>query len=256
MGNERFLGTGNRNSAHSLRVEKDMRFEEPYPKQTAPGITPAQNAVKPYTTEEEIGHAVTHGIGAALSIAALVLLTVRAALYAPPQSQAAYMAGFIVFGISLIILYLMSTLYHSLTHVGAKRLFAIIDHCSIFLLIAGTYTAFCLTVLRGVTGWTIFGVVWAVAVLGITLYAIFGSRIKIACSVAYILLGWLIVFAYEPMKEGLPSISLHFLATGGLCYTIGFIFYVLKKVKWTHFIFHILVLLGSIAHFFSVYLSI
>jgi hemolysin III len=227
-----------------------------YPKQNTRRPHTAQSAAKPYTIEEEIGHAVTHGIGVALSVAALVLLTVRAVLYAPSQGYAAYMTGFIVFGVTLIILYLMSTLYHSLTRTGAKHLFAIIDHCAIFLLIAGTYTAFCLTVLRGVTGWTIFGIVWGIAILGITLYAIFGSRVKIACSIAYIILGWLIVFAYRPMKEGLPPVSFHFLATGGVCYTIGFVFYTLKKVKWTHFVFHILVLLGSAAHFFSVYLSI
>jgi hemolysin III len=241
-----------------------MKYKKPYPKRTAPGtitpsVSPARNTAKPYTPytiEEEIGHAVTHGIGAALSIAALVLLTVRAVLYAPLQSRAAYMTGFITFGVSLIVLYLMSTLYHALTHTVAKHVFAIIDHCAIFLLIAGTYTAYCLTVLRGVTGWTIFAIVWTVAVLGITLYALFGSRVKIACSIAYVLLGWLIVFAYKPMKEGLPPVSFHFLAAGGLCYTIGFIFYALKKVRWTHFVFHILVLLGSAAHFFSVYLSI
>jgi hemolysin III len=232
-----------------------MQFKKKilYAKQNVP---PPYTIRKPYTTEEEIGHAVTHGIGAGLSIAALVLLTVRAGLYAPIQGHAAYMVGFIVFGISLIVLYLMSTLYHSLTHAAAKHVFAIIDHCAIFLLIAGTYTAFCLTVLRGVTGWTIFGIVWGVSVLGITLYTIFGSRVKIACAIAYMLLGWVIAFAYKPMKEGLPPVSFHFLAVGGACYTVGFIFYALKKVKWTHFVFHILVLLGSAAHFFSVYLSI
>jgi hemolysin III len=215
-----------------------------------------QNKAKPYTIEEEIGHAITHGIGTGLSIAALVLLIVRVVLYAPTQNHAGYMAGFIVFGISLIVLYLMSTLYHSLTHVVAKHVFAIIDHCAIFLLIAGTYTAFCLTVLRGVTGWTIFGIVWGIAALGITFYAIFGSRVKVACSIAYMLLGWVIAFVYKPMKEGLPPISFLFLAIGGLCYTVGFVFYALKKVKWMHLVFHILVLLGSAAHFFSVYLSV
>jgi hemolysin III len=210
----------------------------------------------PYTVEEEIGHAVTHGIGAGLSVAALVLLTVRAVLHAPAEGYAAYLTGFIVFGVSLIILYLMSTLYHALTRATAKRVFAVIDHCAIFLLIAGTYTAFCLTVLRGTTGWTIFGIVWGISILGITLYAVFGRRVKIACSIAYVLLGWIVIFAYKPMKEGLPPLSFSFLAAGGICYTAGFIFYALKKIKWMHFVFHILVLLGSAAHFFSVYFSI
>jgi hemolysin III len=211
---------------------------------------------KPYTTKEEIGHAVTHGAGAGLSIAALVLLTVRAVLHAPDGQQTAYITGFVIFGVSLIILYAMSTMYHALTGAGAKKVFAVMDHCAIFLLIAGTYTAFCLTALRGVVGWTIFGIVWGVSALGITLYAVFGSRLKVVCAIAYVLLGWLVVFAYKPMKEGLPPISFTCLALGGLFYTAGFVFYALKKIRWMHFVFHILVLQGSAAHFFAVYLSI
>ncbi len=209
--------------------------------------------VKRYSIGEEIANAITHGIGAGLSVAALVL---RAVQYAPEGQRGAYVTGFTIFGVTLIILYMMSTLYHALTPEKAKKVFSIMDHSSIYLLIAGTYTAFCLSVLRGPVGWTVFGIIWGLTAAGVSLYAVFGNRLRAASVVTYILMGWLIVFAFKPLREGLPRISIVFLMVGGGAYTLGCIFYAMKKVKWMHSIWHLFVLGGSIMHFFSVYFSV
>jgi len=208
-----------------------------------------------YSLGEEIANAITHGIGAGLSIAALVLLTIRAAKYAPSDLRASYIVGYIIFGSSLIILYLFSTLYHALP-LKAKKVFGIFDHCSIYVLIAGTYTAYCLTVLHGAVGWTIFGIIWGLAVLGIVLYSIFGSKVRILSVVTYIPMGWLIIFAARPLKAHLSNLSFKFLILGGIIYTVGCIFYAMKKIKWTHGIWHLFVMGGSIMHFFSLYFSL
>ena len=211
--------------------------------------------IKRYTIGEEIVNAVTHGIGALLSIAALVLLIVRAALYAPDTYRVSCIVGFTIFGVSLIILYLFSTLYHALP-LRTKRLFGIFDHCAIYILIAGTYTAYCLTALRGVVGWSIFGVIWGLAVTGIALYAVFGSRVRIFSVLTYIPMGWLIIFAVRPLKAQLPLLSFRFLILGGLLYTAGCVFYAMKRIKWMHGVWHLFVLAGSIMHFFSLYFSV
>ena len=210
---------------------------------------------KRYTIGEEIANAVTHGIGVLLSIAALVLLIVRAAKHAPPAFKASHVVGFTIFGSSLIILYLFSTLYHALP-LGAKKVFGIFDHCSIYILIGGTYTAYCLTALRGAIGWTIFGIIWGAAVVGIVFYAVFGSRMRLLSLFTYSPMGWVVVVAIKPLTERLPAISFRFLVLGGVLYTAGCIFYALKKVKWMHGIWHLFVLGGSIMHFFSLYFSI
>lgn len=211
---------------------------------------------KRYSIGEEIFNSVTHGIGAGLAAAAIVLLAVRAAVYAPVEGRGFYITSFVIFGASMFVLYLMSTLYHALTPYGAKKVFAIFDHSSIYLLIAGTYTPFCLTTLRGPIGWVLFGVIWGLAAAGMTFYAIFGSRMRVLSAVTYILMGWLVVFAFKPMAENLPRLSLVLLITGGVAYTVGCIFYALKKIKWMHSIWHIFVIFGSVLHFFSVYFSI
>lgn len=217
--------------------------------------------VKRYTLGEEIGSAVTHGIGTGLSIAGLVLLVVRAVLFAPREYEAAYIVGFVIFGASLIVLYLASTLYHALSNPIAKRVFGIFDHTSIYLLIAGTYTAYCLTALHGPLGWVIFGVIWGLAIIGITFYAIFGAKMRKLSSITYIPMGLLIIFASSPMKANLlaasgSNLSWYFLLIGGAFYIIGTVFYAMKKLRWTHFIWHLFVIAGSVFHFFSVYLSI
>jgi hemolysin III len=161
--------------------------------------------------------------------------------------------SFAIFGGSLVVLYSMSTLYHALTQNRAKRLFAVFDHSSIYLLIAGTYTPFCLTTLNGTLGWTIFGIIWGCALTGITLYSVFGSRMRLLSVLTYLPMGWLIVFAAKPMSQALPPISLLFLVLGGISYTVGCVFYALKKIKWMHGVWHLFVLAGSVFHFFSVF---
>ncbi len=221
------------------------------------GETMSDIAVKKrYSTEEEIASAITHGIGTGLSTAALVLMIVRAVRYAPAGYTASYVTGFAIFGSCLIILYISSTLYHALTNPKAKKVFSILDHSSIYLLIAGTYTAYCLTVLHGAVGWTIFGIIWGLAAAGITFYSVFGNKMRALSVVTYILMGWIIIFAAQPMKANLNNISWNLLLAGGLCYTAGTIVYALKKIKWPHAIWHLFVLAGSTLHFFSVYLSI
>ncbi|HZK20586.1 MAG TPA: hemolysin III family protein [Treponemataceae bacterium] len=211
---------------------------------------------KRYTNGEEIFNAISHGIGAGLAIAATVLLIIKAVLYAPEALRVYYITGWSLFGVSLIVLYVMSTLYHALTPETAKKVFAIFDHASIYFLIAGTYTPFCLTTLHGTFGWVLFGIIWGLAIIGITLYAIFGKRLRAASAVTYILMGWLIIIAIKPLVAALPKISLIYLAIGGIAYTVGVIFYAKKDIKWMHSIWHLFVLAGSIFHFFAVYLSI
>jgi hemolysin III len=211
---------------------------------------------KRYTTGEEIFNAITHGIGAGLAIAATVLLVIKAVIYAPVDMRIQYITGWTIFGASLIVLYLMSTLYHALTPEKAKKVFAIFDHSSIYFLIAGTYTPFCLTTLYGPLGWTLFGIIWGLAATGISLYAVFGSRLRTASAITYILMGWMIFIAIKPLIAGLPTISLIFLLVGGAAYTLGVFFYVRKNTKWMHSIWHFFVLAGSVFHFFAVYLSI
>lgn len=211
---------------------------------------------KRYSIGEEIINSITHGIGTGLAIAALVLLLARVADKVAAGSRGFYYTSFAIFGSSMILLYLMSTLYHALTPYGAKKVFAIFDHSSIYLLIAGTYTPFCLTTLHGSAGWVLFGIIWGLAVLGVVFYAIFGNRMRVLSAITYVLMGWMIVFAYKRMSQTLPHESIVFLLLGGAAYTVGVVFYALKKIKWTHCIWHLFVIFGSILHFFSVYYSI
>lgn len=213
---------------------------------------------KRYSIGEEIASAVTHGVGAEFSIAGLVFLVIRAAKFAPIEFRASYVVGFAVFGASLIILYLASTLYHALTNPKAKKVFGVFDHASIYLLIAGTYTAYCLTALRGALGWTIFGIIWGLAITGITFYAILGSKMRKFSAVSYIPMGLIIVLASGSVKESLlaasgNNVSWNLLLAGGACYIAGTAFYAMKKIKWTHSIWHLFVIAGSVLHFFSVY---
>lgn len=211
---------------------------------------------KRYSIGEEIFNSVTHGVGAGLAVAATVLLIVRAVLYAPVDGRGFYITSFTIFGATMVVLYLMSTLYHALTPYGAKKVFAIFDHSSIYLLIAGTYTPFCLTTLRGTVGWVLFGIIWGLAVAGITFYAIFGSRMRILSVITYVLMGWLVVFAFKPMVAALNPVSLRLVVVGGVAYTVGCVFYAMKKIKWMHCIWHIFVMFGSVFHFFAVYFSV
>ncbi|RKY46960.1 MAG: hypothetical protein DRP86_08365 [Candidatus Neomarinimicrobiota bacterium] len=201
-----------------------------------------------YSTSEEIANAITHGIGVLLSIAALVILIEKAVR----EGTTWHVISYTIFGASMILLYLMSTLYHSLPWAGARNVFARLDHSAIFVLIAGTYTPYTLTVLRGTRGWVIFGLVWGITVVGVVLKTIYLDKYHTASTWIYLAMGWLILIAGPDLFRLLSHKSLVYLIVGGVFYTVGFIFYRMKRVAWTHPIWHLFVLAGTLFHFFSV----
>lgn len=200
------------------------------------------------TLGEEITNAILHGVGFGLAVAALVVLVVLASRY----GSVWHVVGFAIYGATLVILYLSSTLYHSFPEGKVKRLFHIFDHAAIFLLIAGTYTPITLITLRGPLGWTIFGIVWAIAILGVIFKAFWITKLKILSTILYIAMGWLVVVALKPLLAALNQTSATFLIVGGLLYTVGTIFYVWRSMKYNHAVWHLFVLAGSICHFFTI----
>lgn len=193
----------------------------------------------------EIANAVTHGVGAALATVAFVFLIL--------ESSPEHRLIFGIYGATLILLYLASTLYHSLIFTRARNLFRKFDHMAIFLLIAGTYTPFCVTALKGWVGWTLLGVVWGLAILGIVLKSLFTGRYEWLSVSIYILTGWMVVFAIKPIYQSLSLTGFVFLVAGGLAYTIGTFFYMNTRLPYHHSIWHLWVLVGSTLHFFSIY---
>ncbi len=209
--------------------------------------------VPKYSLGEEIMSAVTHGVGALLSIAALIIAVVISASH----GSGVGVLSSVIYGTTLIILYMMSTLYHSLAVNNAKRVFRIIDHCSIFLLIAGTYTPISLVSLEKPIGYIIFSIVWAIAILGIVLNSINLKKYKIVSFISYLVLGWIIILAYNPLKEAVDWSGILLLIAGGVVYTVGAILYAFgKKVKYFHSVFHLFVLAASILHFLSIILYV
>lgn len=209
-----------------------------------------------YSPGEEIFNSIASCVGAGLAIAATVLLILRAVFYSPSELKAFYVTGVSVFGGTLILMYLISTLYHALAPIGAKKIFAILDHCSVYIFVAGTYTPFCLGAFHGTQGWVLFGIIWALAIIGVVLYAVYGSHMRIASAITYFFMGWMIIVAIKPVSAALPSLSLLFLVLGGVVYTLGIFFYAMKSMKWFHSIWHLFVIAGSILHFFAVFFSI
>jgi len=207
--------------------------------------------VKTQTLGEEIANSISHGVGAGLSVAALVLLIVKAA----HTSGALGVVSASIYGSSLVVLYLLSCLYHALAKTRARKVFQILDHCSIFILIVGTYTPIALCYIGGATGWVIFGVNSACMVLGIVFNAINMEKWKKISLILYVIMGWLIVFSIKSILT-FPAMALVLLVMGGVLYTVGIIFYKVKKLKYFHFIWHIFVLGGSILQFFCVYLYV
>ncbi len=202
-----------------------------------------------YTPGEEIAHAVTHGIGILLSIAGLAVLVVFASLY----GNAWHITTSSIYGATLILLYTASTLYHGIPHPSVKRVLRRIDHAAIFLLIAGTYTPFTLVNLRGGWGWTLFGLVWGFAILGVVLETALKRRVKWLSLTLYLGLGWLVLIAIEPLLESVAAGGLILLLAGGLCYSLGVIFYVWKRLAYHHAVWHLFVMAGSVLHFFSIF---
>ncbi len=201
-----------------------------------------------YTRGEEIANSVSHGIGTALSVAGLAILVVLASLYGDVWQ----IVSFSIYGASLVLLYLASTLYHSFQNHRIKRIFKVFDHISIYLLIAGTYTPFLLVNMRGPWGWTMFGIIWGLAIAGIVFKILFIHRFRMLSLLIYILMGWLCMITIKQMVESIPTAGLIWLGAGGLFYTLGVLFYVWKKLLYGHFIWHLFVLGGSICHFFAI----
>ena len=208
------------------------------------------HTIRLYTLGEEIVHSITHGIGAGLSIAGLTLLVVLAVLY----GNVYQIVSFSIYGGTLVILYLASTLYHSFQQPTVKQVFQVIDHASIFLLIAGTYTPFLLVGIRGAWGWTLLVIVWGLAILGVSFKALFIHRFQKLSVLAYILMGWLSVVASKELLINIPVGGLIWMAIGGVVYTVGVIFYALKRVRYMHAIWHVFVLGGSVCHYFAILL--
>jgi len=206
------------------------------------------NAVK-YPKTEEILNVITHGLGSLLSIAALVLLVVFASL----NGNVWHIVGVTVYGASLVTLYLASTLYHLSSKQKVRNKLNIFDHSSIYVLIAGTYTPFLLVTLHGPWGWSLLGVVWGLALGGIVFKIFFIGKYDLVSALLYVLMGWLIIIAIKPLNENLATGGLWWLLGGGISYSVGAVFYMVKKIPYNHAIFHIWVLLGSLAHFIAVF---
>jgi hemolysin III len=206
-----------------------------------------------YTLGEELLSSISHGTGALLGVAGLCLCLVKAYGIGDVWS----IVSSWIFGCSMILLYSMSCIYHALKPNNAKRVMRVFDHCTIFLLIAGSYTPFTLIALRGTVGWTLFGVVWGAAILGIALNAIDMERFSKLSMVCYLAMGWAIVFAYESLVAAVPKDGVELLVLGGIAYTVGAVIYGIGgKVKYMHSIWHFFVLAGSVLHFFTVYLYV
>ncbi len=205
-----------------------------------------------YSRTEEFWNVLTHGLGLILSIPALVLLIVFASL----NETVWHIVSYSIYGSTLVMLYLASTLFHASRKKEIRLRLNVFDHVSIFFLIAGTYTPFVLVTLRGPWGWSIFGVIWGLAIAGAILKLFFTGRYNKISTLIYVLMGWLIVIAVKPLIQNLSADGLFWLTLGGISYSIGAVFYLLNRLPYNHAIFHVFVLLGSIAHFISVFFYI
>lgn len=205
-----------------------------------------------YSTKEEVANAISHGIGALFSVAALTLLLSKAVL----MQDVARMITFSIYGASLILLFLSSTLYHSLVHEKAKKLFKLFDHCAIYLLIAGTYTPLMAHAIGGTLGYTYLTIVWAIAIGGIAFKVICGHKYKVFSLITYVGMGLISLTIIHKLYQALPSGGLTLLATGGAVYLLGVIFYVQKKIPFNHAIWHLFVLGGAACHFFMTLLYV
>ena len=208
-----------------------------------------EKLIKTYSEKEEKLNVLTHGFGLLLSVIALFLLIVKSI----KSENTTIITSFIIYGLSLIILYAASTFYHAAKAPELRYKLNIFDHASIYVLIAGTYTPFTLVTLEGWVGWTVFGVSWGLALIGVILKLFYTGKYDRISTIAYVLMGWLIVFAIKPLLANLSYEGLLWLFLGGIFYTVGAILYSMNKMKYNHAIFHFFVLLGSISHFMAVY---
>ncbi|SFM16666.1 PAQR family membrane homeostasis protein TrhA [Marinobacter zhejiangensis] len=204
---------------------------------------------EPYPKVEEWLNWLTHGLAALFSVAGMVVLLVMAA----GQEDVWKIVSFSIYGTSMTLLFLASTLYHFARRPEMRRVFKMLDHCAIFLLIAGTYTPFLLVNMRGTVGWTLFAVIWGLALGGITLKLVFGHRFKPLQITIYLLMGWLVVVASKELADSVNALGLSLVVAGGITYTLGVVFYLIKKIPYNHAIWHLFVVGGSTCHFFAIY---
>ena len=211
-----------------------------------------KNKVPKYTLGEELVNSISHGIGACLAVAILVLTVVFSAKHGNKVGVVASC----IYGTSMIIMFTISTIYHALSpNLKAKKVFRVLDHCDIYIFIAGCYTPYCLSLIGGAIGWVLFGIIWGCALIGIILNAINLEKFKIPSLIMYLIMGWMIVFSFKSLNSKIERMGLYLLLAGGIVYTVGAILYVIgHKKKYFHSIFHFFVLGGSLLQFFSILL--
>ena len=221
---------------------------------TNPSAAPKKCAATAnYTVGEEIANAVTHGVAALLSVAGLCVLVAFAASY---SGSALVVTAVAIFGASMVCLYTASTLYHAIPDIRAKKVLQVLDHAMIYILIAGSYTPFCLVTLKGWVGITLCCAVWAIAIAGVSLQKILLKRSDWINCLLYLVMGWLVVLAIDPLISALPEGGLWLLVLGGVAYSVGVIFYIWEKLPYGHAVWHVFVFLGTVLQFFSVLLYV
>lgn len=228
------------------RVPGTRRTVHPPARCAAPMV--ATCPISRQTVIEERVNSAIHGLGLLLALAALPLLVVAAVRY----GSVWHVVSFSIYGATLVLMYAASTIYHATRHVPRKEWLQVVDHVSIFLLIAGTYTPFTFVTLRGGWGWSLFGVVWGLAAVGIALKVVFGDRFEVLSTLVYIAIGWLALVAIVPLVRALPVGGLVWLFLGGILYTAGTVFYLWERLPFSHAVWHGFVLAGSVCHFFAV----
>ncbi|MCF8068852.1 MAG: hemolysin III family protein [Desulfobacterales bacterium] len=209
---------------------------------------PIESQKRVQTRGEEIANSISHGVGFLAAATTSPILVISAVQH----NNAAGIVGASIFAFTMVLLYITSTLYHTLARNKAKRVFQILDHGAIFLLIAGTYTPFTLGVLRGAWGWTLFGLVWGMAVMGIVLKSVGGVRCQKLSTFLYLAMGWLIVIAVKPLWLNMPARGLFWLIAGGAAYTAGVVFFAAPRIRYAHFVWHLFVIAGTACHFIAV----
>jgi hemolysin III len=201
---------------------------------------------------EELANSITHGVGLALSVVGLIVLIVLSVT----RGSVWHIFGCTIFGVTLVLLYSASTLYHSFRTPRLKRILKILDHTAIYLLIAGTYTPFTVVNLRGFWGWTLFSLVWGLSVFGIVWKFFYAERFQIISTLIYLAMGWLVLIAIKPVTTALPLSGILWLVAGGIFYTVGVLFFALKRLPYNHAIWHVFVLAGSTCHYFAVMFAV
>lgn len=201
----------------------------------------------PYRLGDILANAITHGVGAVLAVAGAVYL-----IFVTAHRSAWVLVSCATFAATLVLVYLCSTLYHSLVRTRARHVFHVLDHAAIYLLIAGTYTPFTLVSLRGPVGWTLFGVVWTLAIAGVVFKSFAVGRFAVASALVYLFQGWVVIFAASPLMHAISPQGLFWLGAGGLAYTLGIVFFALDRIPYFHAAWHLFVLGGSVAHYFAI----